>query len=119
MSAKLDLYSGRQPHTIEIEYAGEKLELKVPVAFTAEEIERFLEAEAELGKSKDGISNIKIVFSQLTIVLQRYQPDITEEKTKKYFSLLDAEKILNFIKENSLLTGKDEPELKKKALKKG
>jgi hypothetical protein len=99
--AKLDLYSGREPHVVELEVSGEKKEFKLPTDYTEEEIERILELEKKLEESSDVTARRSIVFSQIQILLNRYQPDFTLEQVKKILTWSDALRIINFISEHT------------------
>jgi hypothetical protein len=114
--AKLDLYSGREPHVVELEVSGEKKEFKLPTDFTEEEIERILELEKKVEDSKDLKSRRSIVFCQIQILLNRYQPELTLEQVKKMLTWDDALKIINFVSEHTFaVASKDnQAESKKK-----
>jgi len=99
---KIDFYSGREPYTIEVEIRGEKRELKLPVDFTVEEIERFYEVEAVYEKNPDpNKSRYSIWTDEIFTLLKRYQPEITIEDVKA-IPLPSLRKISNFIKEKNL-----------------
>jgi hypothetical protein len=51
--AKLDLYSGRTPHEIDVDINGEAKSFKIPSDYTVEETERILEIEDRISKEVD------------------------------------------------------------------
>lgn len=99
--AKLDLYEGREPHTIILEVEGEKKEFKAPSDFTEEEIERLLEFEEKLAKEKNIDNRYDIFFEQIFLLFRRYNPEMTVEFLKKHLSRNEVLKILNFVAKNN------------------
>jgi|GEM_PF-5873887 hypothetical protein len=108
--AKLDLYTGREPHIVELDVRGEKKQFKLPTDYTEEEVERILELEAKLEDSKDIRARRSLVFAQIHILLSRYQPEITLEQVKAMFTWLDAVRIINFIAEHTTAIAKKDAE---------
>jgi hypothetical protein len=115
--AKLDLYSGREPHIVEVEVGGEKRTLKLPTDFTVEEIERFYEIESELAAGKDKDSRYAILSRELHLLLKRYQADITLDEVRR-IPLPDVLKIMDFVSKHNMAVAPKSEDLspsKKKA----
>lgn len=120
--AKLDLYSGREPHTIEVNISGEKQSLLVPSDYTVEEHERILELEDKISQTDKDENTVRwdLIFQQLAILFRRYQPEMTSDKLKTVLTKKDALRIMDFLAENSIAADQksDDGEIKDKAKKK-
>lgn len=99
----LRLYKDRRHKTVDID--GDVF--KIPLEYTIEEAERLIELEVEqkeLEKTPvDEISKTQslekfwfLVFAQIEIILQHYQPEITIEEIKKKLTHKQALDILGF-----------------------
>lgn len=131
--ANLDLFKGREPHKIKIEVEGEEKEFKIPVEYTGEEAERILEHQVEIDKiAKEEIDedaptekrNEKTkqywnaIYKQLSILFQRYHPEMDVNQLKSILTYEDALKIIQFHAKNRFIDNEDEAGGKKKQPKK-
>lgn len=127
----LDLYKSRT-HS-EVKLADGKT-YKIPNEFTVDEVERVLELQVELqalekSTAKDATLSednpefkkyLDIVFAQLTILYQHYQPDVTTEYLKKQVTPKEALAALGFFQKyrhiavREYLAEKDQPEAESK-----
>jgi len=119
---KIDFYSGRQPHIIEVEVGGERREYKLPTDFTVEEVERFYEVEKRVKENPDEDNGFLVLITEVLVLLKRYQPEITVEDVKK-IPIPSLKKIMKFVNENNFSTmfgisAEDIDISKKKVLKK-
>jgi hypothetical protein len=99
----LDLFKERKYSTLKL---GDGKEYKLPAEFTVEEVERVLEIreETEALEEEEVIEGGKVqrekhaglLFAQLEVMFQHYQPDMTAKKLKKIVTLNDAMEILGF-----------------------
>lgn len=107
--AVLDLYKKRLPHTIYLEIGGQKKAYKIPTQYLAEEVERILELQDELNKQKnlvveegsvesvEGVARFwKLIYTQLLILFQHYQPEIDIEFLEKNVGKEEALNIIEF-----------------------
>lgn len=106
--AKLDLFSGREPHIIELAVNGEKKQFQIPTDYTEEEIERILELESKVSESSDLKERRNLIFAQIHILFRRYQPEITLEDVKKILTWGDALKIINFVAGKTMTSEKSD-----------
>jgi len=112
--AKLDLFKERKKHSITAGEGEDKEELDFPADFTLEEEERILELQSELEHLKEGEEEVPqekqydIILEQITILAQRYQPEITSEYLKEYLTRRDCDKIINWLAEQRLEFIKDD-----------
>lgn len=98
---KLDLYTGREPHTIETEINGEKATLRIVSDFTVEEMERIYELESKMSDEMSLDERWEIMYNQILIALKRYDDSWDIAKLKKSFTRKELLKIINFITTNS------------------
>lgn len=99
----LDLFKERKFSVIKL---GDGKEYKLPAEFTVEEVERILEIreETEAVEAEEVIDDGKaqrerhagLLFSQLEIMFQHYQPDIDSKRLRKILTLNEAMEILGF-----------------------
>jgi len=108
--AKLDLYTGREPHIVELDVKGEKKEFRLPTDYTEEEVERLLELGEKLEGSDDLMTKRALLFAQVHILFARYQPDMTLEQVKAMLTWDDALKVINFISQHTAALTKSGPE---------
>jgi hypothetical protein len=106
--AKLDLFSDREPHIIELAVNGEKKQFRVPTDYTEEEIERILELESKVSESADLTVRRNLIFQQLHILFRHYQAEMTLEDVKKLLTWNDALKIINFVAANTMTSKKSD-----------
>lgn len=104
---KLDLFSGREPHIVDLSVAGEKKAFKIPADFTEEDIERILEIEDKMSGSDDVRAKRNYIFTQVYLLFRRYQPEITLQQVKAMLTWDDALKIIQFVSANSFGKSKD------------
>lgn len=116
--AKLDLFSGREPHIIELAVNGEKKQFKIPTDYTEEDVERLLELEAQLSKATDFQQRTSLIFGHVQVLFRRYQPEMTVDELKKILGVTEAVKIINFFAEHTFTSKRDDsgevPETAKK-----
>lgn len=98
----LDLFTSRKYSTVTL---SDKKEYKIPNEYTVEEVERLLELRVEQeALEAESVSNTEaqikqfweIVFSQLEIIFQHYQEDVTREYLKKVVTHNEALEIIGF-----------------------
>lgn len=98
----LDLYKSRKHSVITL---ADGKEYKIPNEYTVEEVERLLELRAEQEaieseevEDKDGQlpKFWNVVFDQITILFQHYQPEITTEYLKSVITQNEALEMLGF-----------------------
>lgn len=101
----LDLFKARKSHTIKL---GAN-EYRVPEEYTVQEVERLLELDAkrealqqekqastQKGKEEQLMRFWEMVFDQLEILFQHYQPDLNAHTLKGLISHNEALEILGF-----------------------
>jgi hypothetical protein len=119
----LDLYKNRNYSVIKL---GDGKEYKVPTEYTVEEIERLLELRvAQQKKQKEEVDEEmkeaqlynfwKIIFEQIEIIFQRFQPELKAEDLKKIITQNEALEILGFFQEYRNLSTVNSVDTKKKA----
>lgn len=102
--ATLDLFKKRRYSEIKLN-SGEVF--KIPNEYTVEEVERLLELQIiqkklessevnEEKKDKQILSFFNIIFDQLEIIFQNYQPNITSDYLKKHLTQNEALEIIGF-----------------------
>lgn len=120
--AELDLYKDRKYHSIFLDVNGERTAFRIPGEYTVAEYERILEIQAKLdeyvkeNKDKDadevGSPFWDLVYDQLVILFQRYQPEVTLEMLKGLISREETLRINQFFIENRFLEMKDDSKKK-------
>ena len=122
--ATLDLYKKRKSHKITVGEGDNKKELEFPADFTLEEEERILELQSELehlSESEEELSQDKqynIILEQITILAQRYQPNLEPEDLKEILTRTECDKIITFLTEQRLQFMQSEIEQQTKSAKK-
>lgn len=127
--ASLDLTTDRGFHEIEVsDYDGTVLKLKIPKELKVSEVERILDlqikaeevAKQELSKLDEGVAQTRLfweqIFSQLLIMFNVYQPELTQVKLRTLFSQQEALTIAGFF-ENKRFLKIGEDNAQKKTLK--
>jgi len=107
----LDLYKVRKPNTVKVfnRLTQKTCEYLIPIEYTVEEVERFLELQAqrekfekvfiEKGKEEEQVMyHYKVVFDQIEILFQHHQPELNSEELKKILTYKDALDVLSFFK---------------------
>lgn len=121
----LDLYKPRRFSVVKL---NDGKEYKIPTEYLVEEAERILEyrARQEALENEEVTDEVKqvgqfqeIVFAQIEIIFQHYQPDVTAEYLKKHLTFNEALEILGFFdkyRPNALkeIKAEQEEESKKK-----
>jgi hypothetical protein len=99
---KLELFSGREPHLIEVTLTNKKVVVwKMTADFTVEEIERLYELEQKIEDTKtDSVSRWTYMTEQVRLSFSRYNPEITTEFLKKNLTPLQIAQIVLFMQEN-------------------
>jgi hypothetical protein len=112
-----DVYKERKHTVIKL---GER-DFKIPNEYTVEEVERLLELEQKRDAlEKEEVtpetekaqlaSFWELVFNQLEVIFQRYQPDTTADDLRGMISHHEALGILGFYDKYRFLQRKDEQE---------
>lgn len=125
----LDLYKKRQFAIVKLtdSRTKESKDFKIPNEYTVEEVERLLELqtkrqaiEAEKVGDKEAEQLQRfwaVVFDQLEILFQHYQPDTTADELRSLVTHQEALEILGFYDKYRLLEKTSEAGGKKKAQK--
>lgn len=127
MQAYLDLYLQRKHSTIKL---SDGIEYKLPNEYSVEEVERVLELQEEIEalENQEVVEDGKVqrerhnalIFTQLEVMFQHYQPDMTSSYLKKVISHNDALEIIGFFRKYRHLALKElrKEEAEKSVLKK-
>lgn len=121
---KFDVYKERRHSIIQ---CGDK-EFKIPSEYTVEEAERILELQIKQEKIQNEIASddpekralqlqsfYKSIFSRLEIMIQHFQPEVTEAELRNLVTHDEALTILDWFEQHRYLqTEKDVNNLKKK-----
>lgn len=121
----LDIYKGRKFNTVTF---GDKV-FKIPLEYTVEEVERLLELDTKRKSVQDEVienqeEQLKtfweLVFNQLEIIFQHYQPEMTVDDLRVIVSHNEALGILGFFDEyrNKLKEQSESKETKEDSKKK-
>lgn len=114
---KLSLFSGREPHLIEVTLSNKKkMIFKMTADFTVEEIERLYELEQKIEDTKtDSVTRWTYLVEQVRLSLSRFQPEVTTEFLKKNLTPLQISQIVVFMQTNAFkIKGGGEDEVSKK-----
>ena len=117
---KLELFSGREPHLIEITLINKKkVVYKMTADFTVEEVERLYELEQKVEDTKtDSVSRWTYMTEQVRLAFARFQPEVTTEFLKKNLTHLQIAQIVLFMQENMFkVKGANGEEVKKNPTK--
>ncbi len=122
----LDLYKSRKHSVVKLNNG---IEYKIPKEYTVEEVERLLELALEQerieaeevieSQKKRQLANFdKVIFAQLLIIFQHYQPEVNEKQLKKDVTQNEALEMVGFFTKyrdsilNSNSSNEDEPKKK-------
>lgn len=108
MRPHLDLYKERRYRTVKL---SDKKEYRLPNEYSVEEVERVLELQAEIkaledkvvvgaanAENADAKRHTELVFAQLEVMFQHYQPDLDAEYLRKVMTHREALEIIGFIR---------------------
>lgn len=112
--AYLDLFAQRRHSTVKL---GDGKEYKLPKEYSVEEVERILELREEVealesqqvegdGKAQRERHNA-LIFAQLEVMFQHYQPDMTAEYLRKVISHNEALETIGFFRKYRHLAFKE------------
>lgn len=114
----LDLYKKRRHTTVKLydHKQGKTVEFKVPNEYTVEEVERLLEiqgkrheleleelAEKEEARNEQMQKFWHLIFDQLEVMFQHYQPEIDAEYLRGLMSTEEALEMLGWFQEHRQL----------------
>lgn len=132
----LDLYKDRRHSVVKL---GDGKDYKIPAEYTVEEVERLLELHAEQERieaeevspasQEDQLKrHNRVIFAQLEVIFQHYQPEMTEADLRKIVTMNEALEMLGFFQKYRAMAlrtavqnqpGDTKPEAKKKAKSSG
>jgi len=123
----LDLYKSRPHNTVKLIDPKTKkaIELKLPNEYTVEEVERLLElqglrekieSQSVVGQGEKQLQDFwQIVFDQLEILFQHFQPEMSREEIKRLVTHDEALRILGFYQKYRYQPNDESDTPKKKA----
>jgi hypothetical protein len=125
--ATLDLYKNRQFNSVKLtdKTTQKEIEYKLPNEYTVEEIERLLELQVQResmekqdvkDRGEEQLQEFwRVVFDQLEILFQHYQPEITSATLRSLLTHKEALEIVGFYNTNRFQKNSEKPSGKKKA----